>query len=69
MKKSKLFILVFSLLFAIASHLTNAQTVYVTESGKKYHKKNCSIAKEGKKGLELAAAKKQGFEACKVCYT
>ncbi len=45
----------------------NAQTVYVTESGKKYHAKNCSNAKTGKKGMELAVAKKEGFEPCKVC--
>lgn len=44
-----------------------AQTVYVTESGKKYHMKNCDVAKTGKKGIELTEAKKQGYEACKVC--
>jgi methylphosphotriester-DNA--protein-cysteine methyltransferase len=44
-----------------------AQTVYVTESGKKYHAKNCSLAKTGKKGMELAAAKKEGYEPCKNC--
>jgi len=44
-----------------------AQTVYITESGKKYHAKNCDVAKTGKKGIELAEAKKQGYEACKVC--
>jgi hypothetical protein len=45
----------------------NAQTVYVTETGKKYHAKNCDIAKTGKKGIELKEAKKQGYEACKIC--
>jgi hypothetical protein len=44
-----------------------AQTVYITDSGKKYHMKNCDVAKTGKKGIELADAKKQGYEACKVC--
>ncbi|OYU95554.1 MAG: hypothetical protein CFE21_10445 [Bacteroidetes bacterium B1(2017)] len=46
---------------------SSAQTVYVTESGKKYHAKNCDIVKTGKKGLELAEAKKQGYEPCKSC--
>jgi hypothetical protein len=45
----------------------SAQTVYVTENGKKYHAKNCSLAKTGKKGLTLSEAKKGGFEPCKAC--
>ena len=44
-----------------------AQTVYVTDSGKKYHMKNCDVAKTGKKGIDLAEAKKQGYEPCKIC--
>ncbi len=54
------------LIFLNISH-TKAQTVYITESGKKYHAKNCDIAKTGKKGIELSEAKKQGYEPCKVC--
>lgn len=45
----------------------SAQTVYITESGKKYHAKNCSLAKTGKKGISLKEAIKQGYEACKMC--
>ena len=45
----------------------NAQTVYVTDKGKKYHAKNCDLVKTGKKGMELAAAKKAGFGACGHC--
>lgn len=52
------------LFFAVNSQ---AQTIYVTESGKKFHKKNCTVVKEGKKGLELAEAKKKGYTACSVC--
>lgn len=44
-----------------------AQTVYVTENGKKYHAKNCDLAKTGKKGITLEEAKKKGFEPCKAC--
>lgn len=65
--KSQKIIFIFSvLLFCITTNL-KAQTVYITESGKKYHAKNCDVAKTGKKGIELAEAKKQGYEACKVC--
>ncbi len=63
-KKSMFFFLLFTLL-TVAK--LQAQTVYVTESGKKYHSKNCSIVKTGKKGIELAEAKKQGYEPCKNC--
>ncbi len=57
----------FIILFAILSQFANAQTVYVTEKGKKYHKKNCSVVSEGKKGKELAEARKSGYEPCAVC--
>ncbi len=62
-----------SLLFTIALFVMfcfsklNAQTVYITESGKKYHAKNCSLVKTGKKGIELSEALKQGYEPCKIC--
>ena len=49
------------------THFVSAQTGYVTEKGKKYHKKNCSIVNEGKKGMELADAKKAGYTACANC--
>jgi len=56
--------LAISLLF---SNLSNAQTVYATEKGAKYHKKNCTLVNEGKKGMELVEAKKLGLQPCAVC--
>lgn len=41
-------------------------TVYVTESGKKYHKKDCRL-KKGSTGIKLSAAKKKGYKPCEVC--
>lgn len=64
MRSIKSFLIV--LLFFIVTS-SKAQTVYITESGKKYHAKNCDVVKIGKKGIELSEAKKQGYEACKVC--
>lgn len=64
MKYIKPFLII--LLFFVAT-TSKAQTVYITESGKKYHAKNCDVAKTGKKGIELSEAKKQGYEPCKVC--
>lgn len=40
--------------------------VYVTESGKKYHVKNCRL-KHGSKGITLEEAKKKGYKPCEVC--
>ena len=63
--KTAITVIAFTLFLNISR--AKAQTVYITESGKKYHAKNCDVAKTGKKGIELSEAKKQGYEACKVC--
>jgi hypothetical protein len=67
MRKQNIFTFVFFIAFALFTHLAQAQTVYVTENGKKYHKKNCTLVNEGKKGIELSEAKKKGLEPCSVC--
>lgn len=66
MKKNH-FILTAVLFLALCFSKLSAQTVYVTDAGKKYHAKNCSLVKTGKKGIELSEAKKQGYEPCKIC--
>lgn len=44
------------------------RTVWITASGKKYHKKpDCGNSKEASE-ISLDEAKKQGFEPCKRCY-
>lgn len=65
--KLKKIIPFFVLFFLLSAVKLKAQTVYITDTGKKYHAKNCSLAKTGKKGVELAEAKKMGYEACKNC--
>jgi hypothetical protein len=67
MKKALRLFLFAAFLFLIGSAKSFAQTVYVTDNGKKYHAKNCTLAKTGKKGLELSEAKKKGYEPCKNC--
>jgi hypothetical protein len=67
MKKLFLINFFFFAFFLFTAQLATAQTVYVTEKGKKYHKKNCSVVKEGKKGIEMADAKKSGYDPCDVC--
>lgn len=53
--------------FTLLTSLGYSQTVYATKDGKKYHKKNCTIVKEGKKGVDVKDAKKQGLQPCQVC--
>jgi hypothetical protein len=67
MKKHKLLTLVLVLVLGFVSNFLQAQTVYVTSAGKKYHMKNCTSVKEGKTGIDLAEAKKKGLTPCAVC--
>jgi micrococcal nuclease len=43
------------------------ETVYVTTSGKKYHKDGCRYLKKSKKALSIQEAKER-YTACKVCF-
>lgn len=65
--KTKLFFIALFLNIAFMLSSATAQTVYVTESGKKYHAKNCNIVKTGKTGMELTEAKKKGYTPCASC--
>lgn len=53
------------LLFAMVLNLS-AQTVYVTDNGKKYHQKDCQYAKNAKP-MSLADAKAKGYTPCSTC--
>jgi len=53
------------MLFAMVLNLS-AQTVYVTENGKKYHQKDCQYAKDAKP-MSLADAKAKGYTPCSAC--
>jgi uncharacterized low-complexity protein len=67
MKKQHFFGLALAIALSLASQLVNAQTVYATANGKKFHKKNCTLVNEGKKGMELTEAKKAGLTPCGAC--
>ena len=64
MNLSKLYISIFFLFVGLQ---ISAQTVYVTKTGKKYHRENCRYLKYSKKKIELKKARNFGFQACKVC--
>jgi endonuclease YncB( thermonuclease family) len=42
-------------------------TVYVTEHGKKYHRKDCAFAKQGATAITLQEAKAKGCTPCSRC--
>jgi hypothetical protein len=44
------------------------QTVYVTRTGKKYHRDGCRYLASSKIPISLKDAKARGFTACKVCH-
>lgn len=55
------------LLVAWCMQLSKAQTVYITDTGAKYHSGTCRFLKKCKLAIELSEAK-ETYEACKVCH-
>ncbi len=47
---------------------TNSTIVYVTNTGKKYHKSNCSYLKKSKIEMSLSNAQSSGYTPCSKCY-
>lgn len=47
---------------------TNSAIVYVTNTGKKYHRSNCSYLKKSKIEMNLSEAQSQGYTPCSRCY-
>jgi len=44
------------------------QTVYVTRTGKRYHRDGCRYLASSKIPINLKDAKAKGYTACKVCH-
>ena len=44
------------------------QYVYITDSGKTYHKEDCSSLAKSKHRITLQEAKEKGYTACKRCF-
>ena len=66
MKKLTLFIWCIWLL-ACTSPPVEAQTVYVTRTGKKYHDAHCQYLRTSKIEITLSKALELGYDACSVC--
>lgn len=58
---------IFAILCLIGSLTIQAQTVYVTKTGEKYHKENCHYLKQSKKSITLEKALEMGYKPCSVC--
>jgi len=46
---------------------TKEQTVYITKTGKKYHRANCQYLSRSKIPTSLKDAKANGYTPCSVC--
>lgn len=46
----------------------NSETVYVTDTGKKYHKDGCGYLSESKHPIDMDAAIAKGYDPCSRCY-
>jgi hypothetical protein len=61
----KKFLLIFFLLVTTAG--IQAQTVYITNTGAKYHQKSCQHLKRSSIEISLQDAINRGYDPCKVC--
>ena len=50
-----------------ATTLPTEVTVYITKSGKKYHRAQCRFLAKSKISINVVQAKKRGFTPCKIC--
>ncbi len=50
-----------------ATTVAGITTVYVTKSGKKYHRGTCQFLAKSKISINVVQAKKRGFTGCKIC--
>jgi len=57
-------LLLLLLLFCFA---VQAQTVYITKTGSKYHKETCRYLSNSSIAVELLKAEENGYTACSVC--
>ncbi|MBU3188747.1 hypothetical protein K9O30_06180 [Clostridium bowmanii] len=46
---------------------TKSYTVYITNTGGKYHKKGCRYLKKSSIAIKKSSAVSQGYTACKIC--
>ena len=50
-----------------ATASSQSYTVYITNTGKKYHRSSCSYLKKSKSAISVSSAKAQGYTPCSRC--
>ncbi|MEI9919065.1 MAG: hypothetical protein WDO14_09730 [Bacteroidota bacterium] len=66
MRAIKIFFLYF-VLIACTAQSTEAQTVYITKTGAKYHRGSCQYLRKSKISIAMKDAIDRGYEPCSVC--
>ncbi len=67
MRKLSLFFWSFLLIACSVSSGVEAQTVYITRTGTKYHDAYCRYLRQSKIEIKLKDAIARGYDACSVC--
>jgi hypothetical protein len=52
---------------ALRSAMPEVPTVFITETGVKYHRHSCRHLKRSREELTLDEARQRGYEPCGVC--
>jgi methylphosphotriester-DNA--protein-cysteine methyltransferase len=60
-------IVFYLVLFACTVPSSEAQTVYITKTGSKYHRTSCQYLRKSKFAVTMKEAVERGYEACSVC--
>lgn len=67
LRKSALWLLVFSFFLACNTNHRADQQVFITDTGSKYHLEHCRYLKYSRKVISLKEAEEKGYGPCKVC--
>jgi hypothetical protein len=59
--------LLYILLIACTASTSEAQTVYITKTGEKYHRSSCQYLRKSKYAVSMTEAVERGYTACSVC--
>jgi hypothetical protein len=60
-------IVILLLLVACAAPSSDAQSVYITKTGSKYHRGSCQYLRKSKFEIPLKEAVARGYDPCSVC--
>ena len=73
MKRISLFAVIFAIIIffntplIIFADVDGSTTVYITETGQKYHRGNCSYLRQSKISITLSDATAMGYTPCSRC--